>query len=62
MSAGFNQFLSIMAFYILLSYVIGPAFFYYFVKKSLLSAGNGFVLGSLLSIALWYLYGSKMIH
>lgn len=62
MSAGFNKFLSIMMFYILLSYVIGPAIFYYFVQKSLTSAGNGFVLGSVISIGLWYIAGSKMVH
>ena len=62
MSAGFSKFLSIMLFYILLSYVIGPAIFYYFVQKSLTSAGNGFVLGSVISIGLWYIAGSKMVH
>jgi hypothetical protein len=35
--------------------------FYYFVEKSLSSAGNGFVLGSLISIALWYSFGRKMV-
>ena len=62
MSAGFSKFLSIMLFYILLSYVIGPAIFYYFIQKSLTSAGNGFVLGSVISIGLWYIAGSKMVH
>ena len=62
MADSFQTFLMIMLFYILLSYVIGPMFFYYFVNKSLLSAGNGFVAGSILSIVLWYTYGSKMIN
>jgi len=61
MSADFQMFIMIMMFYILLSYVIGPMFFYYFIEKSLLSAGNGFAIGSVLSIMLWYGYGSKMI-
>lgn len=62
MAGSFQTFLTIMLFYILLSYVIGPMFFYYFVNKSLLSAGNGFAVGSILSIVLWYTYGSKMIN
>ncbi len=61
MNANFQKFLSIMAFYILLSYVLFPAGFYYFVEKSLLSAGNGFVVGSIISVALWYSFGRTMI-
>ena len=61
MSSKFATFLSIMLFYILLSYVLGPLFFYYFFGKTLKSAGNGFIVGSILSIVLWYFYGSKMI-
>ena len=54
-------FISIMLFYIVLSYVIMPLVFYYAFGKTLLSAGNGFVAGSIVSILLWYFYGSKMI-
>lgn len=61
MNANFQKFLSIMGFYILLSYVIFPAGFYYFVEKSLLSAGNGFVVGSIISVALWYSFGRNMV-
>jgi hypothetical protein len=62
MSGSFQTFFMIMLFYILLSYLIGPMFFYYFIDKSLLSAGNGFAVGSILSIVLWYTYGSKIIN
>lgn len=61
MNANFQKFLSIMGFYILLSYVVFPAGFYYFVEKSLLSAGNGFVVGSIISVALWYSFGRNMV-
>jgi hypothetical protein len=54
-------FASIMGFYILLSYVVFPLAFFYLVEKSLQSAGNGFVLGSLISVALWYFYGRKLV-
>jgi hypothetical protein len=50
-----------MVFYIFLSYVIFPMIFYYFMGRTLKSAGNGFALGSIVSILLWYSYGSKMI-
>lgn len=55
-------FISIMLFYIVLSYLIMPLVFYYAFGKTLLSAGNGFVAGSIVSILLWYFYGSKMIN
>ncbi len=54
-------FAGIMGFYILLSYVVFPLGFYYLIEKSLQSAGNGFVLGSLISVALWYFYGRKIV-
>jgi len=56
-----QTFVGIMVFYIILSYLIFPVGFYYLVEKSLTSAGNGFVLGSAISIALWLGYGRKMI-
>jgi len=56
-----QTFVGIMAFYILLSYLIFPLGFYYLVEKSANSAGNGFVLGSAISIALWFGYGRKMV-
>ena len=57
----FQTFLAIMLFYILLSYVLFPLAFYYLMGKTLISAGNGFVVGSGLSIILWYFYGRYMI-
>ena len=61
MNPGLSTFIGIMVFYILLSYVIGPVLFYYAFGKTLKSAGNGFIVGSLASIALWHFAGSKMI-
>jgi hypothetical protein len=56
-----NMFLGIMAFYVLLSHVIFPAIFFFFIEKTLTSAGNGFIVGSLISILLWLVFGSKMV-
>ena len=61
-SKQFNMFVMIMMFYILLSYIIFPVGFYYLVEKSLTSAGNGFILGSLISILLWVIAGSSMVR
>jgi hypothetical protein len=61
MNSSWWIFTRIMLFYIILSYLVVPAIFYYVFGKSLASAGNGFVVGSILSIILWYTYGSKMV-
>ena len=58
---GFQMFLSVMAFYILLSYLIMPLAFYYLGDKTLMSAGNGFIVGSLVSVALWLTFRSSII-
>lgn len=61
MNSKLTTFLGIMGFYILLSYLIGPLIFYYLFGKTLQAAGNGFIVGSILSILLWYFAGSKMV-
>lgn len=61
MNGSWMRFMQIMLFYIILSYLIMPILFYYIFGRTLMSAGNGFVVGSILSIILWYGYGSKMI-
>ena len=56
-----TKFAQIMLFYILLTFFIMPLLFYFFIKKSDASAGNGFVVGSILSLMLWFFYGSRMV-
>lgn len=55
------KFSMIMLFYIILSYLIGPFVGYYLLGKTVAAAGHGFVLGSIISIILWYSVGSKMV-
>ena len=55
------KFVTIMLFYIVLSYVIGPLVGYYTLGKTSTSAGHGFVIGSIISIILWYTVGSKLV-
>ena len=61
MADKFQTFLGIMAFYVFLSHILFPSIFYNFVEKSYKSAGTGFVLGSVISVVLWYTVGSKMV-
>jgi len=61
MDKKFQTFVGIMAFYIFLSFVVFPLGFYYGIGKTLENAGNGYVVGSLVSLALWLSFGRKMI-
>ena len=56
----FALFSGIMAFYAVLTYLVFPAIFYYTMGKTLKAAGNGFVMGSVVSVLLWMFFGSKM--
>lgn len=56
----FTLFVKIMIFYVFLSYVLGPIVFYYAFGKTIKSAGNGFMVGSVISIILWHFFGSRM--
>jgi len=60
-SFNLQKFSMIMLFYIFLSYVIGPIAGYYLLGKTAAAAGNGFVVGSVVSVLLWYSVGSKMV-
>lgn len=59
--AKIQPFLTVMLFYILLSYVVFPIAFYYILGKTMVNAGTGFVVGSILSIILWYSYGRHLV-
>jgi Na+/proline symporter len=61
MDKSLTTFASIMLFYAILSCVLGPVIFYFLWKKSLKTAGYGFIAGSILSILLWLSYGKKMV-
>jgi len=60
--ANFQLFLSVMFFYAILTFLIGPVIGYYVGGKTLDSAGNGFLVGSLLSILLWLTVGKKLVN
>ena len=50
MDKSLTTFASIMFFYAILACVLGPLLFYFLWKKSLKTAGYGFIAGSILSI------------
>ena len=54
-------FMSIMGFYAIISYIIGPLVGYYLGGRTLTSAGTGFVFGNVISIVLWYTYGQNLV-
>jgi hypothetical protein len=54
-------FSGIMAFYAVLTYFVFPMIFYYIMGKTAKAAGQGFIVGSIISVALWVFYGSKMV-
>lgn len=53
--------LQIMIFYSLLSYFVAPTIGYYYTKTKD-GITYGLVIGSVLSIYLWYSYGQKLIN
>jgi hypothetical protein len=61
MDKSMTTFLQIMVFYMFLTYVLGPVVFYYAFGRTLASAGNGFIVGSIVSVVLWHFFGKKMV-
>jgi len=56
------KFIQIMMFYVLLSFILFPLLSYYVFDNTLESAGNGYVVGSIISLLLWQFYGKKLIR
>ena len=50
-----------MAFYAVLTYLLFPAIAYLAFGKTLEAAGNGFIVGSIVSIVLWRMVGMGMV-
>ena len=55
------MFMQIMLFYFFISFIFFPLSFYYLRYKTVESLGQGYVIGSLLSILLWFSVGKYMI-
>jgi hypothetical protein len=61
MDKNLQMFVGILIFYFVLSYLLFPLGFYYLIDRSLISAGSGFVIGSVISIFLWIRFGRRII-
>lgn len=59
----FNNYalLQVMLFYFALSFIICPLIMYYFISQTATSLGNGWVIGSIISIILWYTMGQQLV-
>ena len=63
MNINFNitKYTGVMVFYIVLTYIIFPAIAYLAFGKTLEAAGNGFIVGSVVSVVLWKVVGMGMV-
>ena len=50
-----------MAFYAVLTYILFPVIAYFLFGKTLEAAGNGFIVGSIVSVVLWKVYGYGLV-
>ena len=61
MNFNITKYTGVMAFYAVLTYILFPVIAYFAFGKSLEMAGNGFIVGSVLSVILWKVYGFGMV-
>lgn len=54
-----QKFVGVMVFYAVLTYLISPLLAYTIAGEKYL--GTGFVVGSILSVLLWYIYGRTYV-
>lgn len=51
----------VMAFYAVITYILFPAIAYLLFGRTLEAVGNGFIVGSVVSIILWKFYGNTLV-
>ena len=63
MNLSFNitKYGGVMVFYAVLTYILFPAIAYFFFGKTLEAVGNGFIVGSIVSVVLWRMVGMGMV-
>ena len=55
------MFMQIMLFYFFITFLFFPVALYYARYRTIEDAANGYVIGSLISILLWFSFGRYMI-
>jgi hypothetical protein len=53
--------LQILAFYFVLAFVVFPLIAYFIVGKNSHAVGNGWAVGSIVSVVLWYAVGINRV-
>ena len=63
MNLNFNltKYAGVMVFYAVLTYILFPAIAYFLFGKTLEAAGNGFIVGSVVSVGLWKVVGMGVV-
>ena len=61
MNFNITKYTGVMAFYAVLTYILFPASAYFLFGKTLESIGNGFIVGSVVSVVLWKVYGFGLV-
>ena len=63
MNLTFNltKYAGVMVFYAVLTYLLFPAIAYFLFGKTLEATGNGFIVGSIVSVVLWKMVGMGMV-
>jgi hypothetical protein len=61
LSFDLTKYTGVMAFYAALTYLLFPALAYFFFGKTLEAAGNGFIVGSIVSVVMWRMVGMGMV-
>lgn len=61
MNFNITKYTGVMAFYAVLTYILLPVIAYFLFGKTLEMVGNGFIVGSVLSIILWKVYGFGLV-
>ena len=61
MNFNITKYTGVMAFYAVLTYILFPVIAYFLFGKTLEMVGNGFIVGSILSVILWKVYGVGLV-
>lgn len=61
MNFNITKYTGVMAFYAVLTYILLPVIAYFLFGKTLEMVSNGFIVGSVLSIILWKVYGFGLV-
>jgi hypothetical protein len=62
MNFSITKYTGVMAFYAVLTYILFPAIAYFLFGKTLEAVGNGFIVGSVVSVVLWKMYGFGLVQ